>query len=82
MLEAKAEVNGWSFSERQKSTALHLAVLGGHRDAVALLLKANADINVKTKDEKTPILLAIEDITEITSIAKEFGAQLRGRKNK
>ncbi|CAL1282716.1 unnamed protein product [Larinioides sclopetarius] len=41
-------------------TALHLSSLGEHKDTVRLLLKNEADINIKDDTDKTPLQIIIE----------------------
>jgi ankyrin repeat protein len=45
----------------QGFTPLHMATSGGHAELVALLLKAGADVNARSDDQRTPLHLAIKD---------------------
>jgi ankyrin repeat protein len=58
LLEHGATVNMQTF---KGDTALHYAVRMNRKDLVFELLGANADINLKNKEDKTPFDLAIED---------------------
>ena len=40
-------------------TPLHLAVKSGHTDLMELLMKSNADVNAKTSDGFTPLVMAV-----------------------
>ena len=41
-------------------SALHLAVINGHKEVIELLIANSADINAKRADGKTPLQIAEE----------------------
>ena len=48
----------------------------GHKDIVELLISKGADVNVKTKDGKTPLLVALKkDQKEIVELLISKGAK-------
>ena len=59
-------------------TALHLAVHGKHSDVVQVLIDAGADIEKKSADGRSPLLVAscLRDLTIVTRLVKA-GADVR-----
>lgn len=43
-------------------SGLHLAALNGHKELIEVLIKFNADLNLKTSRQQTPLLFAITQL--------------------
>lgn len=58
-------------------TPLHLAIHGGLRDMVRLIVEAGADINAKTREGKTPLYLAVARAdADMATFLLQHGAQV------
>ncbi len=61
--------------DAQNNTALHLAILNGHRVIAKYLVQKGADIDATDNSGRTPLQLAIElDEKDIAQILRKFGA--------
>ena len=59
-------------------TPLHLAVIGGHKGIVELLIAEGADVGAKANDGKTPLDWAINPVrsqTEIANLLRKHGGK-------
>jgi uncharacterized protein len=63
MLEAGAKVN---VADENGITPLMQAAAGSHVEAVAILLKAKADVNAKTSDGTPALTIAVEQCGQVT----------------
>jgi ankyrin repeat protein len=72
--ECKAMMN-LSWSKKKLNEALHEAVLHGSPAIVQLLLKGGADINGRDNEDRTPLMVAIENLSlEVTVALVSAGA--------
>jgi cytohesin len=72
MIAKGADVNKQDAAGR---TALHVATFNGRPEAVALLLKRKADVEIKDNDGLTPLMWAVKERrTEIANLLRRAGA--------
>jgi ankyrin repeat protein len=60
-------------------TALHWAAKNGNREALAALVDAKADPNIKDRQGRTPLWGAVENSPEVTKYLIEKGADVNAR---
>jgi ankyrin repeat protein len=78
LIEHNVKVNKCDASKNR--SAIHWAVISNNYEIVELLIKANADINARDRDQLTPLILATNNGNyEITKLLIQNGANVNVR---
>ncbi|GFS33566.1 hypothetical protein Acr_00g0029330 [Actinidia rufa] len=72
-----------SFHDQYGLTALHIAAIKGHKDAVMMLAELGSDLECRDNEEHTPLHLAVEGgHVETVEVLINRGANVNSRSNK